>query len=344
MYIHQAICISPQQTFPDVDFKVLYESENNRLIAREPKYTDIPTGILRRMGKAVRMGVGAALSLHQPEESFDGLIIGTANGGMEDCIKFLNQIMEFEEGRLTPTNFVQSTPNAIAAQIGLSSHNTGYNITHVHRGLAFENALLDAKMKLEENPDHTYLLGGLDEISDYNFSIEYLAGAYKTDSISNTELYKAKTPGTLAGEGVAMFSVNNKPNGALANIHSLKMLHTKEKSEVKEAFQLFLKEHKTFALDILITGENGDSRLDHFYSSVENECPADAGILRFKHYCGEFPTASAIGLWLACKLQNEPIPEHFVKRVNRNNANRNVIIYNNYKGYQHSFISIEILR
>ena len=104
MYIHQTTCISPQQTFSEADLTELCQSENNRLIAREPKYTEIPLGILRRMGKAVRMGVGAALSLLQSKKSIDGIIIGTANGGMEDCIKFLNQIMEYEEGRLTPTN------------------------------------------------------------------------------------------------------------------------------------------------------------------------------------------------------------------------------------------------
>ena len=67
---------------------------------------------------------------------------------MEDCIKFLNQIIDYEEGLLTPGNFVQSTPNAIAAQLGLMTANKGYNITHVHRGLSFENALLDTILML----------------------------------------------------------------------------------------------------------------------------------------------------------------------------------------------------
>jgi len=341
MYIHQTICISPQHTFPEVELNELYPSDKNRLIAREPQYTNIPVGILRRMGKAVRMGVGAALSIFQTQKEINGIIIGTANGGMEDCIKFLNQIMEYEEGRLTPTNFVQSTPNAIAAQIGLSTQNTGYNITHVHRGLAFENALLDAMMKLEENPDHTYLLGGLDEISDYNFSIEYLAGAYKTETVNNKDLYSTSTPGSIAGEGVAMFSVNNDSSGAIAKIHSLKMVHSKDLKVVQNAFHLFLNETKNPEIDLLISGENGDSRLSEFYDYIENDCPNDAGILRFKHYCGEFPTASAVGLWLACQfLDNKQIPDHFIKRKPITSKSRNILIYNNYKGYQHSFILV----
>lgn len=342
MYIHQTSCISPQQIFSDPVLTELCQSENNKLIAREPKYPEIPLGILRRMGKAVRMGVGAALSLLQSENSMDGIIIGTANGGMEDCIKFLNQIMEYQEGRLTPTNFVQSTPNAIAAQIGLSTQNKGYNITHVHRGLAFENALLDAMMKLNENPEHTYLLGGLDEISDYNFSIEYLAGAYKTETIENKDLYSTSTPGTIAGEGVAMFIVNTNSKGAIAKVSGLKMVHTKDLQEVQIAFNLFLSENKHPEIDLLITGENGDSRLTDYYDCIENECSKNAGILRFKHYYGEFPTAAAIGLWLSCQfMKTNPIPDQFIKRKPGNSKVRTILLYNNYKGYQHSFILVK---
>ena len=74
----------------------------------------------------------------------------------EDCIRFLNQIVQYDEGTLTPTNFVQSTPNAIASTIGMNLQCHGYNITHVHRGNAFENALLDALMYLDESKIHLY--------------------------------------------------------------------------------------------------------------------------------------------------------------------------------------------
>src|SRR6478609_4855993 len=179
-YIHQSICISPQESFDQINLSALREPVDNQLRAIEPKYENIPPGILRRMGKAVRIGVGAALPLVKSADNyFNGVVIGTSNGGMEDCIKFLNQIVQYEEGQLTPGNFVQSTPNAIAAQIGLLSKNQGYNITHVHRGLSFENALLDASMMLADNPDHQYLLGAVDEISAYNYNIDLLAGWYK---------------------------------------------------------------------------------------------------------------------------------------------------------------------
>src|SRR6187431_94090 len=206
LYIHQSSCISPQESFGQQNPDVLHGPVENKLLAIEPKYENIPAGMLRRMGKAVRMGVGSALPLiKEVDGHINGIIIGTAHGGMEDCIKFLNQIVQYEEDQLTPGNFVQSTPNAIAAQLGLLSQNKGYNITHVHRGLSFENALLDALMLLAENPDHQYLLGAADEISTYNYNIDQLAGWYKREDMQGKKLYEQPTPGSIAGEGVTMF-------------------------------------------------------------------------------------------------------------------------------------------
>ena len=171
-YIHQTSCISPQQTFHPIDINKLHESIENKMLAIEPAYDGIPPGILRRMGKAVRMGVGAAIPLLKNNPDPDGIIIGTANGGKEDCVKFMKQIIEYDEGLLTPINFVQSTPNAIAAQIGLLTKNHGYNITHLHLWLAFEYAMIDAGMMINENPAGSYLLGASDDISSYNYNFE----------------------------------------------------------------------------------------------------------------------------------------------------------------------------
>src|SRR5271154_6915768 len=145
-YIHHINCISPQKTFSDIDIENINAPVENKLLVVEPSYEGIPLGILRRMGKAVRIGVGAALQI--VKQNPDGIIIGTANGGMEDCIKFLNQIIDYNEGMLAPGNFVQSTTNAVASQLGLMSANKGYNITHVHRALAFENAMTDTQLML----------------------------------------------------------------------------------------------------------------------------------------------------------------------------------------------------
>ena len=125
MYIHQTYCISPQQDLLQDDIELIDEVADKKLLAIEPSYEKIPPGILRRMGKSIRMGVGAALPLMAETSEINGIIIGSANAGMDDCVKFLNQIVQYEEGQLTPGSFVQSTGNVIAGQLALISKNKG---------------------------------------------------------------------------------------------------------------------------------------------------------------------------------------------------------------------------
>jgi len=341
-YIHQTYSISPQQTFQQQDMEMLHEPVDKKLHAIEPVYEGIPPGILRRMGKAIRMGVGAALPLIKNSAPLNGIIIGTANGGMEDCIKFLNQMVQYEEGMLAPGSFVQSTSNVIAAQLGLMTANKGYNITHAHLGLSFENAAIDAAMQLNEHPDSSFLLGGIEEISSFNYNIENLAGAYKAIVISNKQLYEKDGPGSIAGEGAAMFLVSNNKGSAIAKVAAIGTLHSKDLPAVKQQLKLFLEKNTSAGqpIDLLLTGENGDNRTLPFYTACEELAGGSASIARFKHMVGEYPTASAMALWLACQvLQTQQVPQHMVKR-NSKTRYKNVLIYNNYKGLQHSFILV----
>lgn len=340
MYIHQHTCISAQHSFGEIDLGAVKEPVNNKLPALEPKYDGIPPGILRRMGKAVRLGVGTALPIVKNNQGIDGIIIGTADGGLEDCIKFLNQIKDYDEGMLTPGNFVQSTPNAIAAQVGLMSANKAYNITHVHRGLAFENSLLDAKMMLRENPEGKYLVGGVDEISAYNYNIDYLNGWYKKHPVSGSGLYSGNSEGSIAGEGAAMFLVNNNSINASAYIKDICTVHTADVQQVKNSLQVFLENNKIApeSIDMLLSGENGDNRSLEYYAGVESLFNQHTAIARYKHLTGEFPTSAAIAVWLACntgKLTAQMFKSGFPETTIQN-----ILIYNNYKRIQHGFILI----
>ena len=342
LYIHQSTCISAQQTFLDVDINTLHEAVDNTLKVIEPTYESIPPGILRRMGKAVRIGIGSALPLIRQATSLDGFIIGTANGGMEDCIKFLNQIIQYEEGVLTPGSFVQSTPNAIAGQLGLFTKNKGYNITHVHRGLAFENAIVDAMMLLADHPENNYLLGAVDEISAYNYNIEMLSGWYKKELATCKELYQTNTSGSIAGESAVTFLVNGDQTNAAAKVVSIDHLHTSDIDVIKTQLKYLLQHHLPAGekIDMLLSGENGDDRLLKYYTAIENE--VDATIGRFKHMTGEYATASAFALWLACELfRTQHIPAHILKKQTSEKSIKNILIYNNYKGAQHSFILLK---
>lgn len=340
MYIHQHICISPQQTNGVVDLEIINPSQEGKLLAIEPQLQGIPPSMLRRMSKAVRMGMGAGLPLIK-EKNVDGIIIGTANGGMEDCILFLNQIIDYDEGLLTPANFVQSTPNAIAGQLSLITKNRTYNATHVHNGLAFENALIDVQMSLLEKPGTQYLVGGVDEISSYNYNIDYLAGWYDKAK-SNEDLYSTPSPGTIAGEGAAMFIINDIADGAFGHIEAIDAFQSTDKEQVEARFKKFL---NTYAPDtnhtLLISGENGDSRFLPVYATCEFAIGSSIPVARFKHLTGEYPTASSFALWLACEaLKHQGLPAHFYKYEHNLAHIEQVILYNQYQGKQHSFICV----
>lgn len=334
-YIHQSACVSAQKNFSDP----VTVSENNKLYAVDGHYEHIPLNILRRLGRAVKMGLSTGLEIIS-QQKVDGIVIGTSNGGLEDCIKFLNQIIEFEEGRLTPTNFVQSTTNAIAGQLGIMSSNKGYNITHVHRGLAFENALLDIDMLLKEHPENQYLVGGVDEISDYNYTIEELAHSYKKEPINSLNLLTSHTEGTIAGDGAAMFLVNSKKENAPTLVKGIKVFQTlgDATDTIKNQLNNFLNEVgvKLEELDVLISGKNGDVRVNYCYDTVESMMHPTTSILHYKQYVGEFPTVSAVALWIGNKLLSSAteLPVFNISSPSM----KNVLLYNNYKGKQHSFI------
>ncbi len=303
-YFHKSICISPQNSFPGVDLDPIRSSENNLLRAIEPPYTGISPGAMRRLGKSVRMALGAAIPILETYPQPDGIVVATANGGMEDCIKFLNQIIEYKEGLLTPASFVQSTSNAAAAQIALVTKNHNYNVTHVHRGLAFENALLDVMMLLKENPAAGYLVGCTDEISAYNYNIDTLDGWYRSEPVSNSDLFHATARGTIAGEGSFMVWMNNDAEGSAARLDAVKTLHSEDPSAIVECLRSFLLKNLAPGElpDLLLTGENGDERMMPYIHAVESEFPEAMPVVRFKHYCGEYCTASSFACWLSVQI------------------------------------------
>ena len=342
-YIHQSSCISAQQTFLQADLEILHDPVEKKMKAIEPTYDGIPPGTLRRMGTAVRIGVGAAMPIIKLVPVIDGIIIGTSNGGMEDCFKFLNQIIQYDEGLLAPGNFVQSTVNAVASQVGMFSHNKGYNITHVHRGLSFENSIIDAAMQLAENNNNSYLLGAVDEISQYNYNIELLDDSFKNEDIAAGKLYETNTKGCVAGEGAVMFLVNNNKQNAVAKMVGIATLHCDDAEQVKDQLQHFIAIHLPAEekIDLLLSGENGDNRYVKYYEACEKTVDGEFTIARFKHMTGEYTTSSGSAVWIACQLlQQQNIPKHMLKKKAGTGTYKNVLIYNNYKGYQHSFILV----
>ncbi|MFT5646661.1 MAG: hypothetical protein ACI976_001343 [Aureispira sp.] len=346
MYIIDMSCVSAQDTYKNAIFEEGVKGHTiPKYWAIEPKYKKmIPLNLLRRMSKSVRMGVGASIPLiDQFKESLDGIIIGSANGSIKKSISFLNQIVEYNEGTLTPTDFIQSTSNSIAGTLALMGKITGYNNTHVNNGISFECAVLDALLLFEEEAAERLLLGGVEELSQANYNIDSLRGMFKEVVVDSTQLLTSNTPGSVSGEGAALFVVDAKPSAAaIAQIVDVDQIVHPTPAEVLEKAKLFLKRNNltTDDIDALFLGYNGDNRMDHYYQELEEGLFPTQAVYVYKNLVGDYYTVSSFAVWLAANLlSGKKMPPEAIKKAPTKPIQR-ILIYNHYQGTQHGFILI----
>ncbi len=344
MYIRATGNISPQKTFghqPLVD-AVAYTS--NRLACIEPDYKDfIDPKQIRRMSRIIRMGVAAAMECLQEAEVKvpDAIVTGTAYGCLEDTNSFLSKMVEFNEELLTPTAFIQSTHNTIGAQIGLLLQCNNYNNAFVHRGFSFESALLDGMMLLKDNEATNVLIGAIDEIINPSHAILNRLGLYKQGSVSNLDIYKTKTKGTIAGEGAAFFLLAN--DASATDYAKLNGLHTFYKpdgiDEIEKQIVSFLQRQSISMndIDLIITGKNGDAGGDKIYDQLAQTVFNNKNSVNYKHLCGEYPTAAAFAMWLAANIvKSGKLPPALHSAGSAEGSIKRVLIYNHYQGIHHS--------
>jgi 3-oxoacyl-[acyl-carrier-protein] synthase II len=347
LYIRATGNISPQKTFGHPPLlQDLVEQNGNRLRCTEPDYSAIiDVKLIRRMSRIIKMGVAAAKECLQEAgiENPDAIITGTAYGCLEDTGVFLKKMVEQKEEMLTPTAFIQSTHNTIGAQIALLLQCHNYNNTFVHRGFSFESALLDAMMLLEEGSATHVLAGGIDEITDTSHTILSRFGLYKNNGISNLDLYKSRSKGSIAGEGAAFFLLSNQVSEK--NYAALDAVYTFYKpgstKEVEQQVQLFLSGQSLTVndIDIVLTGRNGDSTGDTVYTELNNTVFRNSIAVHYKHLCGEYPTSIAFALWLAAAvIKGGNLPA--VLGASTKKHIKRILIYNHYQSIHHSLLLV----
>ena len=344
MYIRATGNISPQKTFGHQPLKVVVPYTSNRLACIEPDYKEfIDPKQIRRMSRIIRMGVAAAMECLQEAgvKVPDAIITGTAYGCLEDTNSFLSKMVEFKEELLTPTAFIQSTHNTIGAQIGLLLQCNNYNNAFVHRGFSFESALLDGMMLLKENDATNVLVGAIDEITNTSHTILNRLGLYKQGPVSNLDIYKIKTKGTIAGEGAAFFLLATEPSAT--DYAKLDGLHTFYKpegiAEIENQISSFLERQSVTMddIDLIITGKNGDAALDEVYTKLAETLFNNKDLVNYKYLCGEYPTAASFAMWLAATtLKSGKIPTGLNYATSTDKKMNRILIYNHYQGIHHS--------
>ena len=342
MFITDSLCISPQHTLDDSLFSGNWVKHTGlKYMAIEPDYSDyIPRGTLRRMGRGVRLAMGAGLPLLKKHPEIEGILVGTGNGGLDSAHQFLVQLLEYEEGTLTPTQFVQGTPNTPAGQLAIANQVRGYNATHTHDGASFELCLLDGLMLMEEGQHDTLLIGAYEEVSEAPFNIDRHTGYIKTDFNGSEELLGSQSPGSIVGEGATFFVVNRNAEEYLAVIRDITSLPQLDEGELIHAYLSFLARNnlKPDMIDGLVLGYNGDARHAHRYDTIAAEHSNACGLFSFKNAFGESRTASALGIWLTAQLISGKKPPPQIVLRPPSNPLRRVVMYNHYYDMQHQFV------
>jgi len=332
VYINSAVSISAQNTFEDDAFlrsaKILTKEKTNAIY---PDFREfIAVSSLRRMATGVKMGVTAAKKalIGANIEMPDAILTGTGMGCIEDTEKFLNTLIKNNEAYLTPTPFIQSTHNTVGGTIALALQCKGYNNTFTNGAVSFESALLDAKMGIDEGLNNI-LIGGVDELG-----LEFI------DYLNLIEEQKDKPLKVSLGEGAQFFVISSKKEKAVVEVLDVIIFGKISEENIEKELKNFLKENEISEaeIDATILGKNGDG-FDVYYEILQNGLFSETQQLHYKHLCGEYFTASSFGFWAGIQiLKTRTIPEILKLNSDVKNNYKTILLYNQFKGENHSFI------
>lgn len=139
-------------------------------------------GLRRRMSKVIKNAVTTAVECVGGVDNIsdlDAIITATGWGCLTDSEKFLRNMIVEKEQLLNPTPFIQSTFNTVGGQIALLKHNHCYNVTYVNRSHSFEDALLDAMMRIDDKESEDILVGAFDEQTPSQHRIMQRMGLFR---------------------------------------------------------------------------------------------------------------------------------------------------------------------
>ncbi|QIE60117.1 beta-ketoacyl synthase chain length factor [Rasiella rasia] len=330
VYIHSAVCISAQPSFEEQVMHKLPFSEE-KIKAVHPQYRDfISPAAARRMAPVVKMGVTSASKalLEANLVTPDAIITGSGMGCMQDTEKFLNALLKNNEQFLTPTAFIQSTHNTVGGQIALGLKCQVYNTTYVHGSLSFESALQDAYIAINEKASQKILVGAFDELGTE--FVDYVALQDKRTSSAKNVPYS---------EGAGFFVLSGETTKHSVQLKGMTTISSASESDIVSKLERFLALHNCSfdAIDMLFLGNTGDC-YDGFYDVVHRHFPEELEKISFKEFSGEFYTAITFAMWWAYYVVSNQC--HPGAQVASKAAQRysNVLIYNQDKGRNHSFL------
>lgn len=211
----------------------------NRVVTDGEVVTDIKqlipdAGLRRRMSRVIKNAVATAVECVQGVENIDAMdaiITATGWGCLTDSERFLRNVITDKEQLLNPTPFIQSTFNTIGGQIALLRHNHCYNVTYVNRSHSFEDALLDAMMRIADEESTDVLVGAFDEQTVSQHRIMERMGIFRKHKDGEGAVF-ARLKAHRSEDSIAELTVIDFPSQCLTEEECLRKYATKERVEL----------------------------------------------------------------------------------------------------------------
>ncbi len=311
--------------------------DTDKLLCVEPNYTAyIPPMQLRRMSKAVRIGIGASKMCMASAgiEKPDAISVGTAMGCLADTEVFLGKMIAQDEQMLTPTAFIQSTHNTVSGQIALLAGCYGHNLTFVQRGHSFEHAVMNTQLYLADNPYEQMLVGGIDELTEGSLEALKIGGINNKQNSIPADVLNGNNVGCIAGEAASFFIMTDKkPANAALCIKDVYCFADKDNATAVKKIESYITKHQQ-KIDVTVLGQSGDAASNPIYQSLCSGLLKDIPQYAFKHLCGEYATASAFALGMLANsvLKNKPLPAHCMLNKEVGEM-KNILLINHYMHY-----------
>jgi len=299
---------------------------------------------LRRMSRLIRLGwIASKLCLDDARgPGPDAIITGSGWGSVLDSEKFLLSIYRNKENFLPPTPFIQSTHNAVGAQIAMLLNSYEYNMSFAHRSFAFEHALLDSIMRLSSGDSKNVLCGGVDEITANQFTLYDRLNWWRKEPANTLRMISEPSEGSVAGEGFHFFFLQGEPNdNTYARVRWVDTVITDNVAADSQIMDRLVQDK----IDWVFAGFNGDVGADRISrDAIAGLFPEGVNIAVYKHLCGEYLTSSAFAMYAAARaLREQRIPQIMKhSTVTKENGVRNILIYNQQRGTHHSFILLSL--
>jgi len=286
---------------------------------------------LRRLSKVAKMGIYCAKDCmaQTDNQKAEALIVATSTGGFSALDSFISHMIKQEEQNLSPVYFLQSLLSDVTGQIVLSLGIEGYTTTYTNRGSAFESSILDAQLLLEEHPEQTILVGGTDE----------LPAAYG-DIIRHSRFLQTSTKEDQAiplGENAIFFALSKAdPRDEVYIADCRSYLGLEEKNAANELSDfLATNQIAPNEIDAVFSGFYDEAQFEHFFPLSELK----RNVVFFKQYCGEFPTSTAYGVWLAEQVLSRKISPEALELPTAL-CPKNILVINQFRASNFSFTLI----